>query len=233
MGRRAAPLRGVSQSVRAASLARRRPIARRVRRFVHVIPRRGACALPQPDPDARISRMGLGLLVLGLAIGVVSGMVGVGGGVFLVPALHYVFKFSQHEAQGTSIAVLVPPIGIFAALEYSRHGFVRLPVVAWIAVGFACGAFLGAMLAGRLDDSVLRQTFGLFMLFIALQMVFKDDEPHLRSVLPTAVATGAIGLLAWSQRRFGWGSRARRRLVRWVRRRRPPHELASDVEYHI
>jgi hypothetical protein len=177
--------------------------------------------------------MGFGLLAVGLAIGVVSGMVGVGGGVFLVPALHYLFKFSQHEAQGTSIAVLVPPIGIFAALEYWRHGFVRLPVVAWIAVGFACGAFLGAMLAGRIDETVLRQTFGLFMLFVALQMVFTGAEPHLRAVLPTAVATGAVGVLAWSERRFGFGRRTRRRLVRWVRRRRPPHQLDGDIEYHI
>jgi uncharacterized membrane protein YfcA len=177
--------------------------------------------------------MSLGLLAIGIAVGVISGMVGVGGGIFLVPALHYLFKFSQHEAQGTSIAVLVPPIGIFAALTYYRNGYVRLPVVAWIAVGFALGAFLGAVLAGQIGEGVLRRGFGLFMLFIALQMVFAGDEPRLRTVLPSAVATGAVGVLAWSERRFGFGHRLRRRLVRWILRRRPPHDLDGDIEYHI
>src|SRR5215831_11841760 len=108
----------------------------------------------------------LGLVALGLVIGTISGMVGVGGGIFLVPALVYLFKFSQHEAQGTSIAVLVPPIGVFAALEYWRHGYVRLPVVAWVAVGFLAGAFFGAVLAGQVPAFALRRIFGILMLFI-------------------------------------------------------------------
>jgi uncharacterized membrane protein YfcA len=177
--------------------------------------------------------MVLGLLAIGLLVGVISGMVGVGGGIFLVPALHYLFKFSQHEAQGTSIAVMVPPIGIFAALTYYRHGYVRLPVVAWLAVGFALGAFLGAVLAGQVSEGVLRRGFGLFMLFIAFQMIFATDEPRLRTVLPSAAATGVVGVLAWSERRFGVGRRLRRRLVRWILRRRPPHDFDSDIEYHI
>lgn len=175
----------------------------------------------------------LGLVAIGLTVGVISGMVGIGGGIFLVPALHYLFKFSQHEAQGTSIAVLVPPIGIFAALAYYRYGYVRLSVVAWIALGFALGAFLGALLAGQISEGALRRGFGLFMLFIALQMIFAGAEPRLRAVLPSAVATGVVGMLAWSERRFGLGRRLRRRLVRWVLRRRPPHDLDNDIEYHI
>jgi uncharacterized membrane protein YfcA len=175
----------------------------------------------------------VGLLVVGLLIGVVSGMVGVGGGIFLVPALVYLFKFSQHEAQGTSIAVLVPPIGIFAALEYYRYGFVRLSVVAWIALGFAAGAFLGAMLAGQVSGAMLRRGFGLFMLFIALQMIFTSAEPRLRAVLPTAAATGAVAVLSWLDRRYHVGHRVRRRLVRWIHRNRPPRHLDGDVEYHI
>lgn len=177
--------------------------------------------------------MTLGLLAIGLGVGVISGMVGVGGGIFLVPALVYLFKFTQHEAQGTSIAVLVPPIGIFAALQYYRMGYVRFPVVAWIAVGFALGAFLGAVLAGQISEGVLRRAFGTFMLFIALQMMFTAGELRLRTVLPTAAATGAVSVLAWTERRFGYGRRARRRLVRWIHRRRPPRHLDGDIEYHI
>lgn len=177
--------------------------------------------------------MTLGLLALGLVVGVISGMVGVGGGIFLVPALHYLFKFSQHEAQGTSIAVLVPPIGIFAAMEYYRHGFVRLPVVAWIACGFLVGALVGAVLANQVNDELLRRMFATFMLFVALQMLFSTAELHMRTVLPTAAATGVVAVLAWFDRRYGVGRSLRARLVRWIHRRRPPRHLDGKVEYHI
>ena len=175
----------------------------------------------------------LGLVALGLAIGVISGMVGVGGGIFLVPALHYLFKFSQHEGQGTSIAVLVPPIGIFAALEYYRHGYVRVPVVAWIAGGFVFGALIGATLANQIDEGLLRRVFATFMLFVALQMLFSASELRLRTVLPTAAATGVVTILAWIDRRFGVGRSVRARLVRWIHKRRPPRHLDGNVEYHI
>jgi uncharacterized protein len=175
----------------------------------------------------------LGLLAVGLVIGTISGMVGIGGGIFLVPALHYLFKFSQHEAQGTSIAVLVPPIGIFAALEYYRHGYVRLPVVAWLACGFLLGALIGAVIANQVDENLLRRVFATFMLFVALQMLFSAEELHLRTVLPTAAATGLVTLLAWIDRRFGIGRRGRARLVRWIHKRRPPRHLDGKTEYHI
>ena len=177
--------------------------------------------------------MNLGLVAIGLTVGAVSGMVGVGGGIFLVPALIYLFKFSQHEAQGTSIAVLVPPIGIFAALEYYRLGYVRLPVVGWVALGFVFGALGGAMLAGKLPALALRQGFGLLMLFIALQMLFTHSETKMQAVLPTALGTGVVAVLAWIDRRFGVGRKLRHRLARWTRKRRPPRPLDVDVEYHI
>ena len=175
----------------------------------------------------------LGLIATGLVVGTISGMVGVGGGIFLVPALVYLFKLQQQEAQGTSIAILVLPIGIFAALEYWRQGYVRVSVVGWVALGFAVGAFLGALLAGQVSGLALRRFFGVLMFFIALQMLFSSAEPHMQAVLPTAVATGAVTALAWIEHRFGIGRRARRRLVHWVRRRRPPRPLGGDVEYHI
>jgi uncharacterized membrane protein YfcA len=177
--------------------------------------------------------MNLGLLGIGLAVGAVSGMVGVGGGIFLVPALVYLFKFSQHEAQGTSIAVLVPPIGIFAALEYYRQGYVRLPVVGWIALGFVAGAFLGAVASGMMPAMALRRGFGVLMLFIALQMLFSSAEPHFRAILPVAAATGGVAVLAWIDHRLGIGHGLRRRLARWVRRNRPTRPLGGDIDYHI
>ena len=173
------------------------------------------------------------LLAIGVVVGIIGGTIGIGGGLFLVPLLHYVFKFSQHEAQGTSIAVLVPPIGIFAALEYYRRGYVRLPVVAYIAIGFAAGAFLGAVLAGHLPGLVLRRLFGAVMLFMGLQMVWGGAEPQLQAVLPTGIATIGVTGLAWAERRLGVRTRLRRRLERWIRRRRPPRRLDDKIEYHI
>jgi uncharacterized membrane protein YfcA len=173
------------------------------------------------------------LLAIGVAVGAISGMIGVGGGILLVPSLVYLLRFSQHEAQGTSIAVLVPPIGIFAALEYYRNGYVRLPVVGWVALGFAFGAFGGALAAGQLSASLLRRGFGVVMMFIALQMLFTSSEPHLQAVLPTAAGTGFAALLGWTSRHLGIGIRLRHRVVRWTRRRRPTRPLGGDIEYHI
>ena len=84
------------------------------------------------------------LVLFGVAIGVLSGMLGIGGGVALVPGLILLFGFSQAEAQGTSLAVMIPPVGIFAAMVYYDHGFVRLPVV-----GFTPGWIHGGRLSWR------------------------------------------------------------------------------------
>ena len=175
----------------------------------------------------------IGLFVVGLAVGIISGMVGVGGGIFLVPALHYLFKFSQHEAQGTSIAVLVPPIGIFAAFEYYRRGYVHLAVPLYIAIGFAAGAFAGAVLADQFSGVVLRRFFGLLLFFIAMQMVFSSEETRFQAILPTAAATGGVALLVWAERRLGVRPNLRYRLERWMCRHRSPASLDDKTEYHI
>jgi len=177
--------------------------------------------------------MVVGLILAGILVGVISGLVGIGGGLFLVPLLHYGFKLSQHEAQGTSIAVLVLPIGIFAALEYYRRGFVRLPIVTYIALGFAVGAFVGAVLAGNLPAATLRRGFGLLMFAVALQIIFASGQPTLRALLPTGVATVAVGLLAWSERRFNVRGKSRLRIERWLQRKQSAPRSEDDVEYHI
>jgi len=205
-------------------------VSREIGRAREIYTHRGPAAMlaGHSEEDAM-----LGLFAIGIAVGTVSGMVGIGGGLFLVPILHYVFKFSQHEAQGTSLAVLVPPIGIFAALEYYRRGYVRLPVVMYIAIGFAVGAFVGAVIAGQIDSVTMRRGFGLLMFFISTQMIFGGAEAKLQAVLPTAAATAAIASLAWFERRFAMRTTIRRRLERWIRRRRPPRQLDDKIEYHI
>ncbi len=173
------------------------------------------------------------LALIGLGIGVISGLVGIGGGLLLVPILTYGLRFSQHEAQGTSLAVLVPPIGIFAALEYYRRGYVRLPVVAFIAVGFAVGAFLGALLAGKLSAQTLRYGFGLLLFFASMQMVFAPPGSRLQALLPTGLATIGVAALSWIEREWGIRSRLRRRLDLWLQQRARPSDIDDDVEYHI
>jgi uncharacterized membrane protein YfcA len=108
---------------------------------------------------------------LGLVAGVFSGLIGIGGGVIIVPALVFLFGFSQHQAQGTTLALLVPPIGILAAWTYYAQGYVDVKVAALICLGFFCGGLLGAQLATSLSNAVLEKIFGVVLLFIALKMI--------------------------------------------------------------
>jgi len=110
-------------------------------------------------------------LLLGLIAGTLSGLIGIGGGTIIVPALVFLFGFSQHLAQGTTLALLVPPIGILAAWTYYRQGFVDLGIAAYICVGFFFGGMLGAKLATGLSNVVLERIFGVALLLIALKMI--------------------------------------------------------------
>jgi hypothetical protein len=112
------------------------------------------------------------LLGLGLLAGILSGLIGIGGGVIIVPALVILFGFSQHLAQGTTLALLVPPIGILGAWTYYRHGYVDLKTAALVCAGFFIGSLLGANLATGLSNVMLEKIFGVALLAIALKMIF-------------------------------------------------------------
>ncbi len=112
------------------------------------------------------------LLVTGLLAGVLAGVFGVGGGVIIVPALVYLLGFSQHKATGTSLAVLLPPIGLAAVLEYHRHGNVDLGAAVVVASGALVGAWAGAFLANKLPGPVLRLLFGVFVVIMGLYMIY-------------------------------------------------------------
>lgn len=113
------------------------------------------------------------ILVLGLFAGIVSGLVGIGGGIVIVPALIFIFGFTQHMAQGTTLAMLIPPIGILAAIAYFRQGYVNLPVAALLCVGFVAGGYIGAKLAVGIPEVMLRRIFGVCLMAIAGYMIFK------------------------------------------------------------
>lgn len=113
----------------------------------------------------------ISFVFLGLLTGVLSGMVGVGGGIILVPALIFFFGFSQHMAQGTSTAMLLPPIGILAAWTYYKNGYVDVRAAALICAGFVLGGLFGAKLAVMLPKETLRRTFGGLLFVISLKMI--------------------------------------------------------------
>lgn len=111
-------------------------------------------------------------LLLGLAAGGISGLIGIGGGVIIVPAFVFIFKMSQHQAQGTTLALMIPPIGLLAAWMYYKHGYVNLKAAALVALGFFIGGFFGARIATALPNLILRKIFGIALLLIALRMIF-------------------------------------------------------------
>jgi len=111
-------------------------------------------------------------LLLGLTAGILSGLIGIGGGIIIVPALVLFFGFSQHQAQGTTLALLVPPIGILAAWTYYRSGYVDLRIAAIVALGFFIGGLVGARFATGLSSTVLQKVFGISLLLVALKMIF-------------------------------------------------------------
>lgn len=111
-------------------------------------------------------------VLLGLVAGGFSGLIGVGGGVIIVPALVFLFGLSQHAAQGTTLALLVPPIGLLAAWTYYQEGYVDIHIAALICIGFLAGGLLGAKFANHLSNLALERVFGVAMLLISLKMIF-------------------------------------------------------------
>ena len=119
--------------------------------------------------------MSFPFILLGLLAGVISGLIGIGGGVIIVPSLIFLFGFSQPEAQGTTLGLLVPPIGILAAWTYYQQGYVNLKAAALICFGFVLGGWLGAKIAVGLPNNVLEKVFGVALLLIALKMIFSHS----------------------------------------------------------
>jgi hypothetical protein len=112
------------------------------------------------------------LIVVGLAAGVLSGLLGIGGGIVIIPALIYFLGYSQHLAQGTTLALMVPPIGILAAWAYWKQGNVNLLAAGLICLGFVLGGWVGAKFANAIPELLLRRSFGVFMGVVALKMIF-------------------------------------------------------------
>ena len=111
-------------------------------------------------------------IILGLVAGILSGLIGIGGGIIIIPALVLLMGLSQHQAQGTTLALMVPPVGILAAWTYYKQGYVDLQVAAFICLGFFVGGLIGAKMATALSSVVLERVFGVSLLVIAFKMIF-------------------------------------------------------------
>jgi uncharacterized protein len=111
-------------------------------------------------------------VIIGLVGGIAAGFFGVGGGIVIVPALIYWAGFSQHRATGTSLAVLLPPIGLAAALEYYRHGNVDIRAAVILAAGMLVGAWAGAWFANRIPGPQLRLIFGVFVFGLGIYLIY-------------------------------------------------------------
>ena len=112
------------------------------------------------------------LVLIGVAAGLLSGFVGVGGGLIIVPALMWLLSFSQHEAQGTSLAVLLLPVGILAVMNYYKAGQIDLKAAGVISVAFILGGYLGSKWSLVLPPETVRKIFGVIMLLGALKLIF-------------------------------------------------------------
>ncbi len=114
------------------------------------------------------------LLLIGLFAGILSGLVGSGGGIIIVPALIYFMSYNQHQAQGTSLGVLLLPVGILAVINYYNKGFIDIKVVAFISIAFVVGGWLGSKLALSLSQETVRKIFAIVLFYTAFKMMGWD-----------------------------------------------------------
>ncbi len=114
------------------------------------------------------------LLIIGVFAGMLSGLVGVGGGIIIVPCLVYFLAVGQKAAQGTSLAVLCLPVVLVGVINYYKKGQVNLNYVPLIAIGFIVGGYLGSKIALRINDASLKKIFAILLMLISIKMLFLD-----------------------------------------------------------
>jgi uncharacterized membrane protein YfcA len=131
------------------------------------------------------------LIGVGIFVGIYGGIMGLGGGTVMIPVLVLLLGFTQHQAVGTSLAVMIPPVTLPAVIEFYRKGQVDLRIAAWIALGFVVGAFLGGFIANKLNDTVLRLIFGFVLIYVGGYTLFQTlGKQHLvRSMVVAGVLT--------------------------------------------
>ena len=112
------------------------------------------------------------IAIIGILSGLLAGIFGVGGAIIVIPALVFLLGFSQHDAQGTSLAFMIPPVGILAAWNYWKEGHVNWRVALILALAFVVGAYLGSEFSINISDRTLRRMFGVLLILVAIKMIF-------------------------------------------------------------
>ena len=116
------------------------------------------------------------LILIGLAAGFLGGMVGIGGGVIIVPALVLLFGLGQHNAQGISLAMMLFPVGLFGVLNYYKKGYVDFKYAGLIALGFLIGSYIGSKFSLTLPQELVKKIFAVVMILLALKMLFSGKK---------------------------------------------------------
>lgn len=112
------------------------------------------------------------LIIIGIISGLLAGVFGIGGAIIVIPALVFILGMSQHDAQGTSLAFMIPPVGILATWNYWKAGHVDWRIALVLSVTFVVGAYFGSQLSINISDKMLRKFFGILMLLMAVKMIF-------------------------------------------------------------
>ena len=123
------------------------------------------------------------VILIGVGAGMLGGLVGVGGGLVIVPALVYFLGMSQHSAQGTSLGLILLPVGILAVLNYYKEGQVDFRIVGLLAVGFLAGSYFGSKIALNLPQETIKKIFAVLMLVVAIKMLFIDSRKTEKSAI--------------------------------------------------
>jgi uncharacterized membrane protein YfcA len=118
------------------------------------------------------------LLIIGAAAGMLGGLVGIGGGIIIVPALIYFLGKSQLQAQGISLALIMFPVGILGVMHYYKQGHVDFSIVLILAIGFIVGSFLGSKIAMDLPQDIIRKLFAGLLIIVAVKMLFLDKPKN-------------------------------------------------------
>ncbi|HEY9124001.1 MAG TPA: sulfite exporter TauE/SafE family protein [Bacteroidales bacterium] len=111
------------------------------------------------------------LVITGLLAGMVSGALGVGGAIIIIPFLVFFLGLSQQQAQGTSLMILVFPVGIFAVMNYAKNGYVNYPFALIVILAFLLGSYIGSVFAVNLPEKALQKGFAILLLFIGIKML--------------------------------------------------------------
>ena len=138
------------------------------------------------------------LLIIGAVAGMLGGLVGIGGGIIIVPALIYFLGKSQLQAQGISLALIMFPVGILGVMQYYKQGHIDFSIVLILAIGFILGSFFGSKIALDLPQDIIRKIFACLLILVAVKMLFLDKPKSKDKKIPQKETTNNLNEMTMS-----------------------------------